>query len=500
MIECEDAAEVAVAVVGLGPRGLNVFDFLVAMASALKTQRLCVELIDPTCGGAGLHATDQPDYLLLNTTCEQISMFPGRGTLAHYPEATGPSLYEWVTARGLKLSEDGCTMGDVGRSPRPTDFLPRRILGEYLEWFRGHIESRVPTNVRVKKRRAMVIDIIADGDVMHLHLSDGHQLPVDYAFLTIGHAQAPNWVSQSSQRSAQLIDVPFPMRERLSAISPEQTVAIAGFGLTALDVVSTLTRGRGGRFTTADDGKLRYLPIGEEPSLILYSRSGRPFRARPRVCSFDRIHHPIAFTPRGIDALRQSRGMRKLDFERDVMPLVHREMRIAYRQCQAECRGQAEAATLASRLRSDDVDMVLAQLDREQGPFDPAVALAAAGMHLAAASDYQDWLVGTLRLDLKEADCGIASSPEKAAFDILRQLRDTFRHAVDFDGLTDTSLDDFYRRVVPMLNRAVVGPQYERHQELLALLDAASRAHRSAPLPMSGGTAAIAAGFCAPRS
>lgn len=59
-----------------------------------------------------------------------------------------------------------------------------------------------------------------------------------------------------------------------------------------------------------------------------------------------------------------------------------------------------------------------------------------------------------------------------AALDILRELRDTIRYAVDFGGLTERSLDEFYRRTVPMMNRAVVGPQYERYSELLALMAA----------------------------
>jgi uncharacterized NAD(P)/FAD-binding protein YdhS len=65
---------------------------------------------------------------------------------------------------------------------------------------------------------------------------------------------------------------------------------------------------------------------------------------------------------------------------------------------------------------------------------------------------------------------GFAGSPVKAALDVLRELRDTFRYAVDFGGLTPDSLEQFNRRTVPLLNRAVVGPQYERHSELLALM------------------------------
>lgn len=468
-----DGAEIVVAVVGLGSRGLSVFERLVTMAGERKAPRLRIEVIDPDCAGSGIHATDQPDYLLLNTTCANISMFPDRHTLPDDGAAAGPNLYEWVLDRGLKLGADGCTMGEAGRSPYPTDFLPRRTLGEYLEWFRRRVESRLPTNVHVNMRRAVVSDIVADGEGTNLHLSDGGQLSVDYLYLTIGHACAPGLVASATDEAAHLIEIPFPMRERLSAIAPGETVALAGFGLTAIDVVSTLTRGRGGQFSRRPDGTLRYAPSGKEPGLVLYSRSGAPFRARSRVCSFDRLHRPIAFTPQRIDAMRRCRGARELDFERDVMPLVHSEMRVAYRECQAENHGQADAADLAQRLRHGDLETMLAELDRQHGPFDPVTALdTGAGMRLAGASDYQGWFADSVRRDLALADLGVARSPDKAALDILRQFRDTFRHAVDFGGLTAESLEDFYRRVVPALNRAVVGPQYERHQELLALLEA----------------------------
>ena len=77
-----------------------------------------------------------------------------------------------------------------------------------------------------------------------------------------------------------------------------------------------------------------------------------------------------------------------------------------------------------------------------------------------------------IRADLAEGLLGFAGSPVKAGLDVLRALRDTFRYVVDFGGLTAASLDDFTVRTVPALNRAVVGPQWERHAELLALLAA----------------------------
>ena len=119
------------------------------------------------------------------------------------------------------------------------------------------------------------------------------------------------------------------------------------------------------------------------------------------------------------------------------------------------------------------IDARLDDLDAERGPFDAAALLdGSAGIRLGDGAAYQRWFADTLRRDLGEGLLGFAWSPVKAALDIFRELRDTFRYAADFGGLTEDSHDDFYRRVVPLMNRAVVGPQYERHAELLALMAA----------------------------
>jgi hypothetical protein len=57
------------------------------------------------------------------------------------------------------------------------------------------------------------------------------------------------------------------------------------------------------------------------------------------------------------------------------------------------------------------------------------------------------------------------------------------RYVVDFGGLTSQSLDDFMRGTVPRMNRAVVGPQFERHTELLALISAGIAAAPFGPAP-----------------
>jgi hypothetical protein len=194
------------------------------------------------------------------------------------------------------------------------------------------------------------------------------------------------------------------------------------------------------------------------------------------VVEFGPAYQPLVLTRAGIDALRSSRAG-PLDFDADVLPLVLTEMRIAYRRCQARCAGDDAVRALHRELRPDAgaarLTAVLDELDQRLGRFDPGLAFdGSAGMALDDSVAYQDWLADYLARDLAEGLLGFAGSPVKAALDILRELRDTIRYVVDFGGLTSDSLDEFTRQTVPMMNRAVVGPQYERHSELLALMAA----------------------------
>jgi uncharacterized NAD(P)/FAD-binding protein YdhS len=471
-----------VAIIGLGSRGLGVLERIVALAGP---EELVIEIIDPACTGAGVHDIGQPDYLLLNTTCAQVSMYPGPLSVGAPTAGYGPSLHEWASARGLRLAADGFTVGPAGRELKPTDFLPRRLLGEYLRWFFETVRLQLPGHIRLVLHRSEAVGISSEPDGgLVIALADGTSVLAEFAFVTTGYT------GNVSPGADGVITEPYPLPERLDVIAPGQTVAIGGFGLSAMDVLSCLTVGRGGRFRR-DQGDLEYLPSGREPRILMYSRSGVPCRARPLVTRFEISYDPLVFTPAVIDGLRERRGG-PLDFDADVMPLIRTEMRIAYRRCQARCEGpdaeQAlvkELSTLAGGHPVPAVPGVAAdpgwvavqdrldELDTVLGSFDAAATFSGtAGIRLGDGPAYQRWFADTIRRDLGEGLLGFAWSPVKAALDILRELRDTVRYVVDFGGLTDASADGFYGRVVPLMNRAVVGPQYERHVELLALMSA----------------------------
>ncbi|MGW2248615.1 FAD/NAD(P)-binding protein [Kitasatospora sp. NPDC001660] len=468
----------------MGSRGCSILERIITLALKPEKQGappgpFRIEIIDPLSEGEGLHSVTQPDYLLLNTLCGEISMFPDADAVGADAGEAGPSLYEWVTERGLRLAEDGHTVGRSGRPVRPDDFLPRRVLGEYLRWFFARLRDRAPSWMSVNLHRTEATALSSDPDAgVRIELADGTTVSTDYAFVTVGHVPNREKSSPPAQKShpatSRHITDPYPLPDKLAAVAPTDSVAVGGFGLSAMDIIAALTVGRGGRFVR-DGGRLHYRPGGAEPRILLYSRSGVPFRARPHRARMHSRFQPVVLTRSAVAALRAAGPV---DFEDDLFPLMLADMRIAYHRCRALVEGGEDAeVTLAAELtaaaETDKLAATLDLLDQLHGPFDPLKAWDdSAAMALQDSRAYQRWLAETVRRDLVEAGHGLDRSPVKAALEAVREVRDTLRDAVNFGGLTSASLDRFLRSTVPLMNRAVVGPQKERHAELLALIEA----------------------------
>ncbi|MDT0572832.1 FAD/NAD(P)-binding protein [Streptomyces sp. DSM 3412] len=471
-----------IGIIGLGSRGIGVLERLVTLAARPDRagRRLVVEVIDPDGSGVGIHAVDQPDHLLLNTVCAQVSLFPEEATVGAAVGDRGPDLYEWVTARGLKVAEDGHTLGAEGRPVRPDDFLPRRVLGEYLRWFLRRLLDRVPQNVEIRFHRATATSLSAGPDDSRLiTLDSGETLRVDTVFLTTGHTP-PAAHDPGAPGASRRIHEIYPPARAFEDVTAGQTVALGGTGLSAMDVLASLTLGRGGRYEAVEGG-LRYLPSGREPSILLFSRTGIPFRARPADNRTDGPYRPVVFTPETLDRLRAAGGDRPLDLHGDLLPLIRAEMRGAFHRRGAALAGGTDAErALTERLRAaadegtldDELNALdLAHAERF-GHFDPQELLFPDSAEFDSADAYRKWYEERLRSDLVEARLGLGGSPTKAGLEVLRDLRDVVRHAVDFGGLDEPSHDEFYGSFTATLNRSVTGPQLDRHEELLALLEA----------------------------
>jgi uncharacterized NAD(P)/FAD-binding protein YdhS len=454
-------SERMIAVIGLGPRGLMVLERLLRLAElpANRGRRFTVHVVDPHCRGAGLHDPDQPDYLLLNTVCGQLTMFPDATDVPPGTERPGPSLFEWASDRGWRSPGTEDVLA-------PHDFLPRKALGAYLGWFLDLITRSCPPNIAVVMHCTTAAGLIPDGEGWRVELADGRVVPADAVVLTTGHTEP---VRPGKQR---LIASPYPLPGTVQVVRPGETLAVVGMGLAAIDLVAACTVGRGGRFDTFE-GRLRYRPSGAEPRLLLLSNSGVPYRSRPRFTLPAPEHSPVVFTRDGIDALRRDRGPR-LEFDRDVLPLLHVEMRIAYHRC-ADPEGFDGELAAVNQSAGDlaELQSLLDKRDASHGDSAAAVAeIDSFPRRFADARDYRQRLTDRLADDVAESLRGLRQSPSKVAWELFRSLRDTIRYAVEFDSLTDASAERFASYWTAVMNRTTIGPQVERTQELLALIEA----------------------------
>ncbi|WP_426111469.1 FAD/NAD(P)-binding protein [Pseudomonas sp. DSP3-2-2] len=398
----------------MGSRGLSILEQLMGLAQRNPERPLLIEVFDPQTPGSGLHLPEQADYLMLNTMAGQISAFSAAFPATLPNEPAGLTFLQWCAAQDVRLDERG-HLDAQGRPVEFGDFVPRRLLGRYLRDSYRYLLELCPAHVQLRHHPELIVGCCprAGESGFLLTCSGGQQLVVDGVFLTTGHAP-----------------------RRLDSVTGKR-VAIEGLGLTAMDTLAELTQGRGGHYVR--DNSLsgwRYLPSGREPQIYLFSRTGLPFHARPQWQP-DQLapQPPTFFSPAAIRSLRRESVDGRLDFVSQVLPLIEDEMR-------ARC-----------------------------GSFDPQAYLRI-GQWQGESGAYEQWFRQWIEADLLRSRLGRAASPLTQALEVWRDCRDVLRLAVDHNGLTNTSTQAFYRVWAALGNRLVGGPQQERYEDLLALMDA----------------------------
>lgn len=452
-----DKPAIRIGIVGCGSRGLTVLERICALAAG-TTRRIEVNVFDPQRPGPGLHAVDQPDYLMLNTVASQISMFPDTAALNGHTGRQGPNFYEWCLRH--KSSE---------RSVQPNEFLPRSWLGEYLAWTYEEVIRSLPTNVRVI-HHPHAVDNIEHTDMGQFVLSTAKvECAVDWLAITVGHAQR-----LQDKRG----ELPGSSATDRHANSPHfglstEAVGIEGLGLTAIDVVADLTVGRGGQFSKRAEGLL-YEPSGREPRIYMFSRSGLPYRTRPDIVPHRTSNAALIFTLSAVADLR-AENPAGLDFEQQVLPLIRAEMLAEYFGMIASQEGESPVrikADVARAYYSGRLETVSSEMTARfnSPPLDQAVYNPR--MSIMESSDYAQAMRAFIECDIGQSSLGLDASPIKAAVEVWRSCREQLRRVVDNRGLTADSSRVFFGEYAPHVNRMVAGPQKERHQELLALADA----------------------------
>jgi hypothetical protein len=486
-----------VCVIGAGPRGLSVLERLCANERARPgARRLVVHVVDPGRPGAGgVWRVDQSRHLLMNTVASQVTVFTDGSARIEGPIEPGPSLYDWAAEMTLLGGHEGYEPWVVQEAAQlgPDTYPTRALYGRYLIYCFQRIVARAPKHMTVHVHRSQAVAMsdvhgVANGQ-QGVRLENGTRLnELDAIVMAQGHVGAR--LTPRQERTAALARIHFltyitpsnPADVDLDMIEPGATVLVRGLGLNFFDYLALLTLGRGGRFI-AEGERLRYRPSGAEPVLYASSRRGVPYHARgenqkgpygryiPRLLTADYIA--------GLRERSRSGGDR-LNFADDLWPLLCREVESVYYETLLRARGRAgDGERLARQILEAPASVETSAIALGFGVegaeiwdwkrlMDPC-----RGRQFADRDEFRRWILDYLEQDVRHAEAGNVQGPLKAALDVLRDMRNEVRLAVDHGGLDGGShrddLDGWYTPLNAFLS---IGPPVSRIREMIALIEA----------------------------
>jgi uncharacterized NAD(P)/FAD-binding protein YdhS len=332
------AAEIVV--IGAGPTASSLLERIVANVPVLLPDcPVRIHLVDPERAGIGrVWRADNHARLWMNSLAEDVTMFTDGSVSCDGPIWPGPSLYEWahtVDTDELHALADDALVAEI-RTLRGTTFPTRRVQTVYLEWFHRRVLAALPCNAEVVTHRRRAIDLVDDADGRQVvTLEDGTTIVADVVVLALGHLDAEpdgggrRFADGAARHGLAYLPPAHTAELDLSALRAGEDVISLGFGQAFTDLVVLVTEGRGGRFVDRGDGTLRYDPSGDEPVLHVGSRRGVPYRSKLDY----RLKAPRVPLPRFLDNDSIERLLARpdpLDFRRDVLPIVEKEVGWAF--------------------------------------------------------------------------------------------------------------------------------------------------------------------------
>lgn len=487
-----------VCIIGAGPRGLAVLERICANErQAASRTAVTVHVVDRARPGPGrVWRTDQSPHLLMNTVASQVTSHTDASVAMEGPVRAGPSLYEWAVSLAKNGSSRSTASGRESgflaeaASLGPDSYPSRALYGRYLEEAFDRTVATAPGHVRVVTHHSLAV-ALDDGtasEAQTLTLTDGTRITgLDAVVLAQGHVPAENSPGEErlarESRARGLVHIlpANPADVDLSAVRPGEAVLLRGLGLNFFDHMALLTLGRGGRFERSG-ARLVYRPSGREPRLYAGSRRGVPYHARgENEKGAHGRHLPVLLTEEAIARLhRRAVDGERLYFGTDLWPLIAKEVESVYYAALLRARGEwsgAEEFTvryLAAPPGGAEQDLLDAYAvapgerwdwERISRPYGDRV--------FVGRDDFRDWLLGHLARDVSEARSGNVSGPLKAALDVLRDLRNEIRIAVDHGRVEGNSYRDELQGWYTPLNAFLsIGPPLSRIEEMIALLEA----------------------------
>lgn len=496
-----------VCLVGAGPRGLSVLERLCAQErKSPRWEHVTVHVVDPDPPGSGrVWRPSQSRHLLMNTYASQVTVYTDASVSIEGPLEEGPSLYQWAKALGPSaltpgsgVAYDDETLAEA-RDLGPDTYPTRALYGQYLTWVFQQVTGNAAAHmtVRVHPVRAIALeDYELDCEQDHdagtagarpqtVVLEDGTRLTgLSAVVLAQGHVPAKLTDTEreltgfAARHGLTYLAPANPADVDLSSIAPGESVLVRGLGLNFFDYMALFTHARGGVFERVD-GALVYRPSGREPRLSAGSRRGVPYQARGRnEKGAHGRYFPRLLTAEYIAALHARR--RPIRFAADLWPLIAKEVQSVYYEALLTSRQDPSlvAEFAASYLDAEPGAAEERLLDEAGVGADERwdwerVARPYGARAFGDLAAFRGWLLGYLAEDVRLAQEGNVSGPVKAALDVLRDLRNEVRLAVDHGGLDAAShrdeLDQWYTPLNAFLS---IGPPASRIEEMAALIDA----------------------------
>lgn len=429
-----------VAIIGFGARGLGILERLVSKILHHRVNdEIIITIFDPISEGSGCHNPKQSPLLLANTVASQMSIFADDSVIKNEFFIRGFNFYEFLCYKSYHCSKNG--------------YYSRSILGEYLEYAFGFIQKIAPKNIciRIIKEEALSIE---KQNSLYLIKSSNHSFDAHGAFITTGHGLSHT----------------LALEQKIEAITSKDTVIVEGLGLSAIDIFTLLSIGKGGSFKQNKMGDLTYLPSQKEPKILAFSRSNIPLMARAITQKESQeVHQSIHFTSQAIKKIRNQKN--KLDFQKDILPLIILEMQYTYSYTYLAQKDLQQAFLFKNQwILNEHKQKVLDKYIPKTQQLNFRYLLNPIN-NVHNAKDFQRKLIDYLKHDIQEAQLGNLTSPLKTACDILRDTRDILRECIDFSALEAKSYYRFMKKFIPLNNRLCVGPPVRKIQELLALIN-----------------------------
>ncbi|KAH6611847.1 hypothetical protein C7974DRAFT_406401 [Boeremia exigua] len=403
----------------------------------------------------------------MNTVASQVTLFTDPTVKCvgpHDLQHSGPTLYEWGRdADGFRLGEK--------------DYATRSQHGLYLIWAFNEIRRRSKSEsivgsveIEIKEHRAEAVRLDNEagttGDDCKQALELVRMKPsgisrlllkgLSAVILTQGHVSRELNIEQQLdvEHGQQYLQTRYfppgnPADINFDTIGHDEVVFLRGLGLVFFDYVILLTARRGGWFERQADGRFKYHPTGFEPQIYASSRGGIPYLTK----GDDQKTATDVFEPKYLtkEALATLKDAKEIKFDDDVWPLISKEVKFVYYKALFREEGkQVDDKTLADIIQPDESD----EKDLRQWA--------------TPDSFWSCWLLEHLQKDVLEAKKGNVQGPQKAAIDVLREIRESLREIISF-GNSERGTWKSFTKLNAFLS---TGPPRRRVEQLIALMEA----------------------------